>query len=72
MNEKDVASIQLTKDKENGKDVYSIEFYTKDKKYDYDIDRSTGEILKNESENLTSAMNMKKIQILRKTILPLL
>ena len=60
MNEKDVASIQLTKDKENGKDVYSIEFYTKDKKYDYDIDRSTGEILKNESENLTSAMNNEK------------
>ena len=27
--------------------------------------------LKIESENLTSAMNMKKIQILRKTILPL-
>lgn len=60
VNEKDVASIQLTKDKENGKDVYSIEFYTKDKKYDYDIDRSTGEILKNESENLTSAMNNEK------------
>lgn len=60
VNEKDVASIQLTKDKENGKDVYSIEFYTKDKKYDYDIDRSTGEILKNESENLASAMNNEK------------
>lgn len=60
VNEKDVASIQLTKDKENGKDVYSIEFYTKDKKYDYYIDRSTGEILKNESENLTSAMNNEK------------
>lgn len=60
VNEKDVASIQLTKDKENGKDVYSIEFYTKDKKFEYDIDRSTGEILKNESENINSSENTEK------------
>ena len=37
-----------------------LNFTQKIKNNDYDIDRSTGEILKNESENLTSAMNNEK------------
>lgn len=57
---KDVASLQLKNDTEDGKDIYSIEFYTKDKKYEYDIDRHTGEILNNESEKVATTIDKEK------------
>ena len=42
----DATFLRAEKDSENGKAVYEVEFYSKDKKeYDYEIDANTGEIL---------------------------
>ena len=38
--------MEIKLDKENGKSVYEIEFSYKNSEYEYDIDASTGEILK--------------------------
>ena len=38
--------MEIELDKENGKSVYEIEFSYKNSEYEYDIDASTGEILK--------------------------
>lgn len=43
--EDDVLSLQIDKGSENGIQVYEVEFKTADKSYDYDIVRSSGEIL---------------------------
>lgn len=41
-----VSDMEIKLDKENGKSVYEIEFSYKNSEYEYDIDASTGEILK--------------------------
>lgn len=41
-----VFDMEIELDKENGKSVYEIEFSYKNSEYEYDIDASTGEILK--------------------------
>ncbi|MDO5089409.1 MAG: PepSY domain-containing protein [Leptotrichiaceae bacterium] len=43
--EKDAKISKIKLDRENRKLVYEIEFYTDKKKYEYDIDANTGEIL---------------------------
>ena len=49
--ENDVKSIKAEKDREDGKTVYEIEFYTKDnREYDYEIDANTGDIISYDSD----------------------
>ena len=43
----DATFLRTERDSENGKAVYEVEFYSKDKKeYGYEIDANTGEIIK--------------------------
>lgn len=56
----DATFLKAERDSENGKAVYEVEFYSKDKKeYDYEIDANTGEILSYDSdaESATPAQN---------------
>lgn len=56
----DATFLRTERDSENGKAVYEVEFYSKDKKeYDYEIDANTGEILSYDSdaESATPAQN---------------
>ena len=46
LSNEDVTFIKAEKDREDGKVVYEVEFYTKDKReFDYEIDGNTGDIL---------------------------
>ena len=45
VSEQDVLSLRIDKGVENGSPVYEIDFTTAEKSYDYDIVRSSGEIL---------------------------
>ena len=45
VSEQDVLSLRIDKGMENGSPVYEIDFTTAEKSYDYDIMRSSGEIL---------------------------
>ena len=51
--EQDVQAIWVQKDRDDGQIIYEVEFYTVDKKYEYDIKADDGKILKLESENDT-------------------
>ncbi len=42
-------------DRDDGKDVYDIEFYTSDREYEYEIDAVSGNIIKRESERRKSS-----------------
>lgn len=56
----DATFLKAERDSENGKAVYEVEFYSKDKKeYDYEIDANTGEILSYDSdaESASTAQN---------------
>lgn len=56
----DATFLKAEKENENGKAVYEVEFYSKDKKeYDYEIDANTGEILSYDSdaESASTAQN---------------
>lgn len=46
----DVTFTKARLDKDDGRDVYEIEFYTTSNEYDYDIDALTGEILSRDIE----------------------
>lgn len=47
----DATFLKAERDSKNGKAVYEVEFYSKDKKeYDYEIDVNTGEILSYDSD----------------------
>lgn len=50
VSEEDVTFLHVTQDKENGEDVFDIEFIAGDKEYDYEIRVSDGAILESESE----------------------
>ena len=52
--EDDVISLRVDKGSENGLQVYEIEFKTAEKSYDYDIVRSSGEILHSSYDVLDS------------------
>lgn len=41
----DVTGIRVNKDKDDGREVYDVEFYVDNKEYDYEIDIATGKIL---------------------------
>ncbi|MBE7033457.1 MAG: hypothetical protein E7406_04430 [Ruminococcaceae bacterium] len=46
LSNEDVTFIKAEKDRDDGKVVYEVEFYTKDKReFDYEIDGNTGDIL---------------------------
>ncbi len=46
LSNEEVTFIKAEKDRENGKVVYEVEFYTKDnREFDYEIDANTGDIL---------------------------
>lgn len=57
VNEKDITSLKVTKEKEDGVDVYDIEFTVKDKAYDYDINRKSGEITSSSFQPVSEAQN---------------
>lgn len=46
----DAAFTKAKLDRDDGKDVYEIEFYTSDREYEYEIDAESGNIIKKESE----------------------
>lgn len=49
--ETDLTSKQIKKDREDGKEIYEIEFHTSNKEFEYDIDAETGQILDWEHDN---------------------
>lgn len=52
----DATFLRAERDSENGKAVYEVEFYSKDKKeYGYEIDANTGEILSYDSDAESAA-----------------
>lgn len=54
------ASFTKTKlDRDDGRDVYDIEFYTSDREYEYEIDAQTGKILEKDSERRKSSTTVK-------------
>ena len=53
--ESDVLSLKISKDKENGADIYDIDFTTKDRSYDYDVLRNSGEIIHSSYEVLSAS-----------------
>lgn len=48
--ETDVTAMQVRKEIDDGIEQYDIEFYTKDREYDYEIEVATGKILKKDNE----------------------
>ena len=52
--ESDVTSIRAVQEKEDGRSVYEVKFYTDKKKYDYEITIDDGEVVKAESESRAS------------------
>ncbi len=46
----EVSDVKSVFERENGKYIFDVEFYANSTEYDYDIDASTGEILKREAE----------------------
>ena len=51
LKKEDVTFKRTEKDREDGKTVYEIEFYTKDnREYDYEIDANTGDIISYDSD----------------------
>lgn len=48
--ESDVTRLKVTKDRDDGKTVYEIEFDVQEKEYSYDIDASNGDILSYDQE----------------------
>lgn len=55
--EKDVLSIQTKQDIDDGNALYEIEFYTANKKYEYDIKMDDGSVLKVDFEAVQNANN---------------
>lgn len=53
--ESDVTSIQTKQDIDDGNSIYEVEFYTADKKYDYDIKMDDGTVLKVDFEAIQNA-----------------
>lgn len=49
--ENDLTSKHIKKDREDGKEIYEIEFHTSNKEFEYDIDAETGQILDWEHDN---------------------
>lgn len=45
VNESDVSRIRVKKDRDDGRDIYEVEFYVDRLEYDYDIDLNTGTII---------------------------
>lgn len=45
ISEADVSGIRVKRDRDDGRDIYEVEFYVDREEYDYDIDASTGTIL---------------------------
>lgn len=50
VNQKDAIFESAKLERENGRDIYEVEFFTDKKEYDYEIDAHTGEILRYSSE----------------------
>lgn len=43
--EADVTGIRVKQDRDDGREIYEVDFYVQAEEFDYDIDRSTGQIL---------------------------
>ena len=54
ISQENITNIQVEKDKENGIAIYSIEFYTDEAEYDYEISQTNGTIIKSEVETYTN------------------
>ncbi len=51
LKEADVNFVKVEREKDDGRSIYEVEFYSKDfKEYDYDIDAETGEIISYDSD----------------------
>lgn len=64
--EKNVQSLTVKKGKEDGTNIYSIQFYTEDTLYDYQVNRSDGDIITSSYEHIVTA-NAKGEQTTDKT-----
>lgn len=53
VSESDIVALKVSKGTEDGSPVYEIAFKTADKSYDYDVARSSGEILKSSFDAVT-------------------
>ncbi|MBB5263592.1 putative membrane protein YkoI [Catenibacillus scindens] len=45
VNEADVTRIRVRKDRDDGRNIYEVEFYVEREEYDYDIDADSGQIV---------------------------
>ncbi|MDR3076370.1 MAG: PepSY domain-containing protein [Synergistaceae bacterium] len=50
LNESDVTFIRVKRDRDDGRNVYDVEFYSGDTEYDYEIDAADGRILESGQE----------------------
>ncbi|MDR3120409.1 MAG: PepSY domain-containing protein [Clostridiales bacterium] len=50
LNESDVTFIRVRRDREDGRNVYDVEFYSGNTEYDYEIDAANGKILEFDSD----------------------
>ena len=50
VSEDEITGIQIKKEKENGRDIYDVEFYVGQQEYDYEIDMLEGKILEKDYE----------------------
>lgn len=55
---KDVTSVQVKKDMDDGVLIYEVEFFTATKKYEYDIKAADGKVLKLENETIRNGQNI--------------
>lgn len=52
VSEEDTSRLRVTKDRDDGKQIYEVEFTAGNREYNYDIDASDGSILSTETEEL--------------------
>ena len=52
VSEGDTARLRVTKDRDDGRQIYEVEFTAGNREYSYDIDASDGSILSTETEEL--------------------
>lgn len=60
--QEDAGSLSVSQDRENGVDVYEIEFSTEDRTYHYDISRKNGEVVNYSYQDAATAQTDGKTQ----------
>lgn len=68
VSEADVTFTKTKEEKDDGRQIYDLEFYTADQEFEYELDAASGSILdKNEETRKTSAVSNQTTQIENKT-----